>query len=85
MGNKTTGKDDQMRKVELNLVITGAIRDSKLPWPEYGHVIAAVLTNILGNPATVCVREDGVALEFDGEGRYYGRSEKDGPRWQGRT
>ena len=69
------GKEDQMQKLRLNAEITAAIAESKLPWPEYGYVVAAALTNIVGNPITLCLREGGSVLEFDSGGRYKGRRE----------
>lgn len=70
------------RKARLTMALTEAIRESELPWPEYGGVVAGALSNLLGNPASVCVREDGTAIEFDGEGRYCRRLEKDEPQWK---
>ena len=69
-------------KARLTMAITEAIRESSLRWPDYGVVIAGALSNLLGNHVSICVRaDDGTALEFDGEGRYYGRVEPDEPPW----
>ena len=55
------GLDDV--KFKLNLEITSAIAKCNLPWPEYGHVIAKALTEIVGNPISVRIRADRVVHE----------------------
>lgn len=73
--------DNEARKLRLLLAVTEAVKESELPWPEYGYAIAAALTNIVGNPISVCVREAGTALEFDGQGQMFGRVENEPPGW----
>lgn len=69
---------DAMRRVRLTAAITEAVGESKLPWPDYGIVIAAALTNIVGNPITVSVYDGQTVLEFDRDGRYRGRVVSEG-------
>ena len=73
--------DKEARKLRLVLAVSEAVNESGLRWPEYGHAIAAALTNILDNPISVCVRDGDRAIEFDAEGNYHGRVEQQPPTW----
>ena len=78
---------EEVARAQLLASMTQAIERSGLPWPVFGSVMAEVLDGLLGNDASVCVREppgdDGrrILNEFDAKRRISERVEPE-PLWR---